>query len=106
MARKRPASTIDYVTPARQLAAMSDPARMQILDLLRTAPDLGMNVTQLTAAVMQTRPLSQPTISHHLGRLLSDGLVSVEKRGVHRWYQVDLEQLELLASVVEFGVAR
>lgn len=106
MTRKKPTPTIDYPTPARRLAAMSDPARLQILDLLRTAPNQGMSVTQITTALAATRPLSQPTISHHLGRLLSSGLVSVEKRSVHRWYQVDLEQLKGLATVVEFGVAR
>ncbi len=63
--------------------ALADPARLQILHILKeaTAP---VCVCDFTAAL----ELGQPTISHHLTRLKDAGLVTSEKRGVWAFYKL------------------
>lgn len=81
---------------ARRLKALADPARLQLMSLLRSAASREACVCDLTGPL----GLSQPTVSHHL-RILSDaGFVTRERRGTWSYYSVNaeaLEQLELLA---------
>ena len=67
-------------------AALAEPSRRQILDLLRggerSAGDL---VSHL--------PLSQPGVSKHLKVLREAGLVQVRPAGRERWYRLQAEPL-------------
>jgi ArsR family transcriptional regulator len=63
------------------LKAVGDPARLQILHLLRAAGG-PVCVCDLTAAL----DVGQPTVSHHLARLKEAGLVTSQKRGVWAYY--------------------
>src|SRR4051794_37022200 len=58
--------------------ALADPVRVQLFDLLRRH---GGEVCQ--CELQPLFDLSQPTLSHHLGKLASAGLIRVERRG--RW---------------------
>lgn len=72
---------------------LADPIRVEILDLLREA---GGEVCQC-----ELQPLfgvSQPTLSHHLKKLIEAGLVSVERRGKWAWYSTRDDSLEVLKS--------
>ena len=73
--------------------ALADPVRVGLFDLLRRH---GAEVCQC-----QLQPLfglSQPTLSHHLRKLVDAGLVDVERRGKWAYYSVNDEQLEELKS--------
>jgi ArsR family transcriptional regulator len=63
--------------------ALSDPIRVQIVDVLRKAPG--------QVCVCELQPLfaiSQPTLSHHLKKLREAGIVGVERRGLWAFYHV------------------
>jgi ArsR family transcriptional regulator len=62
---------------------LSDPVRVQLVDVLRKAPG--------QVCVCELQPLfdiSQPTLSHHLKKLREAGVVGVERRGLWAYYHV------------------
>jgi ArsR family transcriptional regulator len=62
---------------------LSDPVRVQLVDVLRKAPG--------EVCVCELQPLfdiSQPTLSHHLKKLREAGIVGVERRGLWAYYHV------------------
>ncbi len=81
---------------ARRLKALADPARLQLLALLRTSPAGEVCVCDLTEPL----GLSQPTVSHHLGVLSAAGLVARERRGTWSYYSLVRKNFdELLDSL-------
>jgi ArsR family transcriptional regulator len=78
------------------LKAVADPARLQILALLRSLPNYETCVCDLTEPL----GLSQPTVSHHLKVLAKAGLVASEKRGYWTWYRVLPTRLGELSAVL------
>ena len=74
---------------ARDLRLLSDPVRLQILDLLAGRPG-EVCVCDLVA----TLPVRQPTISHHLRLLRRAGLVTVQRRGLWAHYTLVRPALE------------
>lgn len=81
---------------AALLKAVADPARLQILALLRSLPGCEACVCDLTDPL----GLSQPTVSHHLKVLVKAGLVESEKRGYWTWYRVLPTRLGELSAVL------
>jgi len=77
------------------LKAVADPARLQLLALLRAAEAGEACVCDLTEPL----GLAQPTVSHHLKVLTDAGLITREKRGTWAWYSVVPERLAEIASV-------
>ena len=75
---------------------MADPARLQILALLRSKPNCEACVCDVTEAL----GLSQPTVSHHLKVLVVAGLVRTEKRGYWTLYQILPTRLTELSMVL------
>jgi ArsR family transcriptional regulator, arsenate/arsenite/antimonite-responsive transcriptional repressor len=64
--------------------ALSDPIRVQLVDVLRKHPG--------KACVCELVPLfdlSQPTVSHHLKVLKDAGIVGMEKQGLWSYYYVN-----------------
>jgi ArsR family transcriptional regulator len=45
--------------------------------------------------------LSQPTVSHHLKKLVQAGLLEREQRGVWAYYTLDRAALERAASILD-----
>ena len=80
--------------------ALSDPARVKILNLLARSED-PVCVCEFVPAL----DLTQPTVSHHLKRLTDAGLLEREQRGKWAYYSLARESLERLASLVEFKEA-
>jgi len=68
---------------AELLKAVADPTRLAMLAALRKA-SAPVCVCDFTAAL----DLSQPTISHHMGKLREAGLVEAEKRGIWTHYRL------------------
>ena len=68
--------------------AIAEPRRREIVDLLARggAHAVGELVTTLR--------IPQPAVSKHLGVLRKVGIVSVSKRGQHRLYRLNAEELK------------
>ena len=81
-------------TTAEVFKALGDPNRVRIVNLLANAPG-PVCVCDLTAEV----ELSQPTVSFHLKKLVSAGLLEREQRGVWAFYSIDREALGRLATI-------
>jgi ArsR family transcriptional regulator len=84
-------------TRLRQVAvlarALGDPVRVQLVELLRRH---GGEVCQ--CELLARFELSQPTLSHHLGKLRDAGIVTVRRRGSWAYYQVNPDALKELTT--------
>lgn len=80
---------------AALLKAVSDPARLQLLSIIRSAGDCSACVCDLIPAV----GLSQPTVSHHLKVLTKAGLLTREQRGTQAWFTLVPERLDQLGQI-------
>lgn len=76
------------------LAALADPTRRSILELLRDGP---RSVGELAENV----PVTRPAVSQHLGVLQRARLVSVERQGTRHVFRADPEGLAALQSYLE-----
>ena len=77
------------------LKAVADPARLQLLTIMRASADGSACACDLTPAV----GLSQPTVSHHLKVLTEAGLVTRERRGNWAWFTVVPDRVEQIARI-------
>ena len=82
------------------LKALSDPTRLQIMATLREADD-PVCVCDFTAAL----GLSQPTISHHIGRLRQAGLVKVTRSGIWSFYELAPDLAPPARALLDSAVA-
>ena len=82
-------TNLDADQLARQLWALGDPVRLQILKLLPTEPTChdACNVSKIAERI----GLSQPSISHHLRILRQAGIIAYEKKCRDMIYWIDLE---------------
>ena len=81
---------------AQLFKALADPHRVKIVNLLATSPD-PVCVCEFTAPL----GLSQPTVSHHLKKLLDAGLLDREQRGTWAYYSLRPDTLARLAAVAD-----
>ena len=93
-------SADDAVDLAARMKALADPARLRLLSILLASQDQQACTCDLTEPL----GLSQPTVTHHLRKLLEAGLVTSERRGVWTYYRVNPQALAALADVL--GPAR
>jgi ArsR family transcriptional regulator len=82
---------------AELFKALGDPARVRIVNALATGAGEPVCVCELTEPL----GLSQPTVSHHLKKLLDTGLVDREQRGKWAYYTLRREAVEKLAAVAD-----
>src|ERR671933_785844 len=75
---------------AGAFAALGDPVRLRLLNLIAAAETGEVCVCELVGPVAR----SQPTVSHHLRILAEAGLVTSEKRGKWSWFSVRPERLD------------
>jgi ArsR family transcriptional regulator len=81
---------------ARLLKSVADPARLQLLALIKSSPTGESCVCDLTVPLA----LSQPTVSHHLRILTDAGLLRRESRGTWAWYSVNEDRLRELSELL------
>lgn len=81
---------------ARLLKAVADPARLQLLALIKSSPAGESCVCDLTVPLA----LAQPTVSHHLRILTEAGLLRREGRGTWAWYSVNEDRLRELSELL------
>jgi ArsR family transcriptional regulator, arsenate/arsenite/antimonite-responsive transcriptional repressor len=86
----------EVAATARLFKALADPHRVRIVNLLATSPD-PVCVCELTAPL----GLSQPTVSHHLKRLVEVGLLEREQRGIWAYYGLNRATMARLAAAVD-----
>jgi ArsR family transcriptional regulator, arsenate/arsenite/antimonite-responsive transcriptional repressor len=77
--------------------ALSDPARVRILNVLATQTDAVCGCD-----LEGPLGLSQPTVSFHLKKLHEAGLLDREKRGVWVYYSMNKEAARRLSRVLRF----
>ena len=77
-------------------AALSDPARVKIVNLLATS-------REPVCVCNLTRPLrlTQPTVSHHLKKLVEAGLLDREQRGKWAFFSLNPEAVSKLAGLID-----
>jgi ArsR family transcriptional regulator len=81
---------------AELFKALADPARVRIVNLLATAgePVCACNLNEPLG-------LSQPTVSHHLKKLVEVGLLDREQRGKWAYFSLRPEAVEKLAMIAD-----
>jgi ArsR family transcriptional regulator len=81
---------------AELFKALADPARVRIVNLLATArePVCACNLNEPVG-------LSQPTVSHHLKKLVDAGLLEREQRGKWAYFSLKHDAVEKLATVAD-----
>lgn len=95
--------TINLETLAKQLWAIGDPIRLQILRMLPTEPtcENACNVSTIAERI----GLSQPATSHHLRILRQAGVITNEKKCRDMIYRVQHDEAgavtEALKSVLQ-----
>jgi ArsR family transcriptional regulator len=81
---------------AQVFKALADPHRVRIVNLLATSPD-PVCVCEFTEPL----GLSQPTVSHHLKKLVQAGLLEREQRGTWAYYSLRRDALGRLAATLD-----
>jgi ArsR family transcriptional regulator, arsenate/arsenite/antimonite-responsive transcriptional repressor len=96
IANQSPAGT-DYPALAKQLKILTDPRRLQILDLL-------IDGVQCNCEIGDHLDMAPNLISHHLGVLRKAGLVNAERDPVDaRWIYYSINERELATLSQLFG---
>jgi ArsR family transcriptional regulator len=86
---------------AKLFKALSDPTRVRIVNMLSVS-DEAICVCDFT----EPMGLAQPTVSHHLKKLLDAGLIFREQRGTWSYYSLNTEAMARLRDVVAIGAVR
>ncbi|MCU1584992.1 MAG: helix-turn-helix transcriptional regulator [Microbacteriaceae bacterium] len=81
---------------AHVFKALGDPTRVRLLSLIAASEGGEACICDLTAPV----GLSQPTVSHHMGKLVEAGLAVREQRGKWAYYRVVPAALESSAKAL------
>jgi ArsR family transcriptional regulator len=81
---------------AELFRALADPARVRVLNLLATSPG-----SVCVCNLIEPLGLSQPTVSHHLKKLVDAGLLEREQRGKWAYFSIRPDAVERLAGVAD-----
>jgi ArsR family transcriptional regulator, arsenate/arsenite/antimonite-responsive transcriptional repressor len=86
----------EAVATAELFKALAEPARVRIVNVLATS-DGPVCVCEL----IEPLGLAQPTVSHHMKKLLDAGLVDREQRGKWAYFSLRRDAVEKLAAVAD-----
>jgi len=81
---------------AELFKALADPARVRAVNLLATRGE-----PVCICNLIEPLGLSQPTVSHHMKKLLEAGLVDREQRGRWAYFSLKRDAVEKLATVAD-----
>jgi ArsR family transcriptional regulator len=76
--------------------AIADPARVRVLNVLATSEK-----PVCVCNLIEPLGLSQPTVSHHLKKLVDAGLLEREQRGKWAYFSIRPDAAERLAGVAD-----
>jgi ArsR family transcriptional regulator, arsenate/arsenite/antimonite-responsive transcriptional repressor len=83
---------------AALFAALADPARVRIVNFVATS-----DAPVCACHLIEPLGLSQPTVSHHLKRLVNAGLLDREQRGKWAYFSLTPEAATRLAGLVDLA---
>ena len=86
----------EAMATAELFKALGDPARVRLVNLIATS---GGAVCQCD--LIEPLGLSQPTVSHHMKKLVDAGLVEREQRGKWAYFSLKRDAIEKLAVVAD-----
>ena len=92
----RPSPTRRRSATAELFKALGDPARVRILNLIAQS---GGEVC--ACDLNEPVGLAQPTVSHHLKKLVDAGLLEREQRGKWAFFSLNRDAVEKLAAVAD-----
>ena len=81
---------------AELFKALADPARVRIVNLVATS-----GAAVCACEFEEPLGLSQPTVSHHLRKLVEVGLLEREQRGKWAYFTLKAEAVAKLATVAD-----
>jgi ArsR family transcriptional regulator len=81
---------------AELFKALGDPSRVRIVNVLATAGE-----AVCICDLIEPLGLSQPTVSHHMKKLLDAGLVEREQRGKWAYFTLNRDAVERLGVVAD-----
>lgn len=84
---------------AARLKAIADPVRLRLLAYMAQRGCEDVCICDMPAAV----GVSQPTVSHHMKKLLEAGLVSREQRGKWAFFSILPDAFQELRGIIDFG---
>jgi DNA-binding transcriptional ArsR family regulator len=90
-------NTADDANTARfadMLSAMGTEPRLRIVRLLLSAHPEGLVVGDISSELQ----ITGSTLSHHLDKLKSEGLLSVRREGTFLWYSANTQTLQDLLA--------
>jgi ArsR family transcriptional regulator len=90
-------SAAEAEATAELFKALADPARVRIVNILATSSPDPVCICHL----IEPLGLSQPTVSHHMKKLLDAGLVDREQRGKWAYFSLKSVAVETLATVAD-----
>jgi ArsR family transcriptional regulator, arsenate/arsenite/antimonite-responsive transcriptional repressor len=76
--------------------ALGDPARVRLVNLIATSAG-----AVCACDLIEPVGLAQPTVSHHLKKLVDAGLLEREQRGKWAYYSLKRDAVEKLAAVAD-----
>lgn len=76
--------------------ALADPARVRIVNLIATAAE-----PVCACKFNEPLDLAQPTVSHHLKKLVDAGLLDREQRGKWAYFSLRRDAVDKLAAVAD-----
>ncbi len=79
----------EYEENAKVLKALSDPNRLNIIDLLSCGE-------KCACEILESFNFTQPTLSHHMKVLIDCGLVEARKDGIWNLYKLDINNANRL----------
>ena len=86
----------EALATAELFRALGDPARVRIVNVLATTGE-----PVCVCELIEPLGLSQPTVSHHLKKLLDAGLLEREQRGRWAYFSLKRDAVEKLAAVAD-----
>jgi len=89
-------SDAEATATAELFKALADPARVRIINMIAASrePVCACNLNDPVG-------LSQPTVSHHLKKLVDAGLLEREQRGKWAYFSLKRDAVEKLAAVAD-----
>jgi ArsR family transcriptional regulator len=81
---------------AELFKALADPARVRIVNAIATSGE-----PVCVCELIEPLGLSQPTVSHHLKKLVDVGLLEREQRGKWAYFSLRRDAVETLAAVAD-----
>ncbi len=81
---------------AELFKALAEPARVRIVNLIATRAE-----PVCACELYEPLGLAQPTVSHHLKKLVEAGLLQREQRGKWAYFSLHRDAVEKLAAVAD-----